>query len=648
MSSSDLAPDEPHATAPAAGPSARFAAELAWLLPALIAAVVVFLGSIHGDFVYDDGRQIVRNTLIQDPDRTLEALGSDVWAAVRGTGVASNYWRPTFVGWLIVNVRLFGLEDTTGWHLASVALHLVAVGALFALARALGASRPIAAAVALLFAVHPVHAESVAWISGSPDLLLAVALLGAAALIPLLTRRRSLPAWAGALALFVLALGAKETALTFPVVVFAVAWTAADAGAGRGARARRALWVSAPFALLSLAWLGARTAVLGAIARPWPGAPDLVSTLLTAPAVFAFYLRQSIWPVEIGPSYPLRAVAPGQLDAERFWIPLLVTVAALAVAVALARRVRGGWAALILWLAPLAPTFALGSLHPEQLVHDRYLYLPVGGFLLLTISALALTIERAGLESRRASVATAAIAALLAILLAARCHRAAADWTSEEALWTRGVATDPTSAFNHLQLGATLEAAGRLDEAKEAIDRSLELERTPRAYLTRARILLGQGRFQQAEADLQELFRGGADGLTNPYTLYQAFEALAIGYDRQGRPDRAAAVLASARGALPMYSAAITDKRAVALYRAGRKAEALSELESQREAARRQSLPESRNVLFHLGMLYAELQRGEEARAAFRDYLEATEGLADPRTLETRARVQRALEGSSG
>jgi hypothetical protein len=97
-----------------------------------------------------------------------------------------------------------------------------------------------------------------------------------------------------------------------------------------------------------------------------------------------------------------------------------------------------------------------------------------------------------------------------------------------------------------------------------------------------------------------------------------------------------------------MYSAAITDKLAVALYRAGRKPEALAELEAQREEATRQMLPESRKVLFHLGMLYAEMGRGADARAAFRGYLEATEGLSDPDTLATRAKVLHALDGGAG
>jgi tetratricopeptide (TPR) repeat protein len=644
----ELAPDTARDPSTASGRRVRILRELLWLLPALVASVVVYLGSIHGEFVYDDRRQIVRNTLIQDPDRTVEALGSDVWAAMGGDEAVSNYWRPTFVGWLIANVRLFGLDDTTGWHWGNLVLHLLAVAGLGAFGRGLGLARPVAAAVALLFAVHPVHAESVAWISGSPDLLLAIALLGAALLVPRLTRRGRPLAWATALALLLVGLGAKETALTFPVVAFALAWTCSEATPGDRKRLRRAFAVTAPFALLALAWLGARIGVLGFLGRHWPGAPDLLSTLLTAPAVFTFYLRQTVWPLELGPSYPLRAVAPDQLGVTSFWLPLGLSLAVLVGAVALARRSRGGWPALALWIAPLAPVFALGSFHPEQLVHDRYLYLPVGGFLMLVVPALAAGLERTGLEPRRSRAATAAAAALLAIPLGLLCRRAAADWTSELALWTRGVATDPTSAFNHLQLGAALEPAQRLDEALVALDRSLELGPTPRAHLARARVLIGQGRFERAEEDLRDFFREGAKSGANAYSLYQAFEALAVGYDRQGRPDRAAATLEAARTTLPMYSAAITDKLAVALYRAGRKPEALAELESQREEAIRQMLPESRKVLFHLGMLYAEMGRGADARAAFRGYLEATAGLSDPDTLATRAKVRRALDGGAG
>ena len=637
--------------------SERLRTGLLWAAPALVAGACVYLGAVHGAFVYDDTRQIVRNTLIQDPSHWLRALTSDVWAFKGGTEAVSNYWRPTFVAWLIANFRLFGLASTLGWHLATIALHVVSVGLLYVVARRYGTAQPVAGAVALLFAVHPVHVESVTWISGAPDLLLAVGLLGALALLapllgaegaqgpttaPAARRGRRLGRWAAALGAYALALGAKEVAFLFPAVVAAAALPPAEADVPARRRWRRAAFVTAPFALLAAAAFAARWAVLGRTMRPWSGGADPASALATVPAAFVFYLRQSLLPVGLGPSYPLRALPAGHLTATGFWLPLLVCVAVLAATIPLARRSLPARVGLALWLAPLAPAFAFTAFQPEQLVHDRYLYLPLAGLLLVVVPAAATGLERLGATSTRAGLATFGLALAASLPLAWETVGYSLAWRSDVELWQRGVVSDPTSAFNHLQLGAALETAGRYDESRAALDRSIELQPTPLAFVARARAELGQRRFEDAERDLAVVL-GEAGSSTDPYTRYQACEALALAYERQHDLGRAQRVLIAARRALPLYSAALTDKLAVVLHEAGRRGEALAELESQRTKAHTEALPESRLVLFHLGLLYAELGRDAEARTALTEYLAATTGLDDPGTRKTREMVTRAL-----
>ena len=96
--------------------------ELRPLILIALVAFVVFANSLGGDFVYDDTRQILRNPLIQDSKLYGKALVSDVWAFKGdGTVAASNYYRPTFVAWLIFNFRIFG-TNPFGWHLLNVIL----------------------------------------------------------------------------------------------------------------------------------------------------------------------------------------------------------------------------------------------------------------------------------------------------------------------------------------------------------------------------------------------------------------------------------------------------------------------------------------------------------------------------------------------
>src|SRR5262245_37593278 len=107
-----------------AAPVSSRRADLIAVLVLAAAAFLVFANSLHGDFIYDDTKQITGNDLIQDNRHFVRALTSDVWAFKGQRAEAwSSYWRPAFILWLIVNHRMFGLESTVGWHAMSLLLH---------------------------------------------------------------------------------------------------------------------------------------------------------------------------------------------------------------------------------------------------------------------------------------------------------------------------------------------------------------------------------------------------------------------------------------------------------------------------------------------------------------------------------------------
>src|SRR5215831_13921366 len=81
-----------------------------WLLPALVLALLVYSNALGGEFVYDDQIQISRNPLIQDPRQFWRALTTDVWSFQASGQTSSNYWRPSFVLWLILNFKCFGFH----------------------------------------------------------------------------------------------------------------------------------------------------------------------------------------------------------------------------------------------------------------------------------------------------------------------------------------------------------------------------------------------------------------------------------------------------------------------------------------------------------------------------------------------------------
>jgi protein O-mannosyl-transferase len=615
--------------------------ELFWLLPALVAGFLVYVNTLHGQFVYDDQWQIVRNTLIQDSSQFWHALTSDVWAVHGGEQATSNYWRPSFVFWMILNFRCFGLAPF-GWHLANILLHLGVVALAFSLLRRLDISRPVAGAIALLFAVHPVHSESVAWISGAPDLILCATMLGSIWFVILLGEKMTPLRWALAIVLYLVALGAKEIAILYPLIVVAVVWRRERDRDDGGVSWGRALSIAWPFAAVAVAYFIARQSILGTVQLS-KSEVSLGETILTAPAVFAFYLRQIIVPYGIGPSYPLRVVTTANIGMANFIVPLVVTIGAGWWMLWIAGRSKLARIGLALLVVPLLPTLNIAAFHPEQLVHDRYLYVPLLGFLILTVPVLATLLQRvtdSGTSRRGLLVFVGA--AVVSLPLAAQTIRYNSAWTSNLALWEWGVRSDPTSAFNYQQYGVQLHEAKRLEEAVAAFNRAIEILPSPVAYLARGTTLIDQKRFEEAERDLHELTSVEIEKVT-PYTMYQAYEGLAVSYVKQRKLTEAAAALVEGRNRLPQYTAAFTVRLAVILYQGGQKQEALNQLNAARTHGRTDALPEARLIFYRLGLLNAELGNAQDARAAYQEFLSLTKDILSPDIQAARSKSEEAL-----
>jgi len=615
--------------------------ELCWLLPALVAGLLVYLNTLQGQFVYDDQWQIVRNTLIQDSSQFWHALTSDVWAVHGGEQATSNYWRPSFVFWMILNFRCFGLA-AFGWHLSNILLHLGVVALAFALLRRLDVSRPVAGAIALLFAVHPVHSESIAWISGAPDLILCVALLGSIWFVILLGEKRTPLRWALALLLYLVALGAKEIAILYPLIVVAVLWRRELDSEKGGVSWTRGLSIAWPFAAAAIAYFIARQSILGTVQLS-KSEVSLGETILTAPAVFAFYLRQMIFPYGIGPSYPLRVVTAANIGMANFVFPLVITIVAGWWMLWMAGRSKLARIGLALLVIPLLPTLNIAAFHPEQLVHDRYLYVPLLGFLILTVPIFAALLRRATEEGTTRAGALAFICAtVVSAPLAAQTIRYNSAWTSNLALWEWGVRSDPTSAFNHQQYGVQLHEAKRLEEAVAAFNRAIEILPSPVAYLARGTTFIDQKKFEEAERDLHQLTSVEIEKVT-PYTMYQAYEGLAVSYVKQRKLTEGAAALVEARDRLPQYTAALTVRLAVILYQGGQKQEALNQLNAAQAHGRTDALPESRLIFYRQGLLNAELGHTQEARDSYLEFLSLTKDILTPDIQLARSKSEDAL-----
>ncbi len=626
-----------------AGTPAPAASARPWLWGALaaLAAALAFANATGGDFVYDDTRQIVANPLIQSPGRVGEALASDVWAfKATADAPGSNYWRPSFVGWMIINHRLFGL-DPGGWHLANLLLHALVTALVFGLLRQLRLDDRVAAAVALLFAVHPVHTESVAWISGSPDLILAAGSLGAMWATLSALEKPAPWKWPVAGVCGVVAVTSKEVGVVLPGLVFAAVMLAPAGGDTEGAsgdarRFRRAALASLPFIVLAVVYFVLRLRVIEGFSQEAPWSHGLLEAVFTAPAVIAFYLRQLFLPLWLGPVYPLRPVGPADVGAGSFVMPLIVLIAAVAAAVWMARRGRVQAIGLAVFVLTLLPALNLAAFPPEHLVHDRYLYLPLLGALMMVVPTVAGLLAK-GRTYERAATLTLAGAGVVSLILALSTVRYNAVWMSEDRLWARAVETDPGSASSWVQHAVALRRAGRDGEAARALDRSIAIAPMPPALIERADMSIAAGRPADAEVDLRALLEQQPG---NPLS----YERLAVIEQGRGRLHEAEALLRAGRDVAPGQACGFSANLGVVLFLQGRREEAGAELERAAALADRDLSPVCRSGVFHLGSLRASAGDAAGARAAWTRYLAITEGFTDATSARLREAARRGLE----
>ena len=361
------------------------------LLPLLgLVTFVIYSGSLSFEFVWDDLPQIVNNPIIRSWSNLPRAFSSDLWYHVARHQV---YYRPLFVAWSMLNFWLFALRPW-GWHLGAVVLHVAAVASVFWMARKLGLEYWTAALAALIFALHPIHIEPVAWISAASDTM--VAILSALAFVAFLTARdpaeKRKTAWQlASWALLLCALLTKEMAVAFTALVGIYAWlNPLGEKASLGQRARSAVIESLPYGVVTLAYVLLRKHALLHSTGQFDTSHGTMDVIRTLPLVLAFYLQKLLIPTGLTGLYSTPYVM-GAIFKQ-----IVLPAAALGVAsVGLwywNRREKDSTVAFAaLWLlVALAPALYLRNFGNGDFVRDRYIYLPSIGFAILLAKGLRL------------------------------------------------------------------------------------------------------------------------------------------------------------------------------------------------------------------------------------------------------------------
>jgi tetratricopeptide (TPR) repeat protein len=408
-----------------------------------LAAIAGYANALWGGFVWDDVGNVVHNAWIATPSGLPAIFTSHVAGFDRE--LASSFYRPGLHVILMAVRGVFGVEPWA-FHLVNVLLHAACSVLLVAIVRPW---LPRAAVLAgLLFAVHPVHTESVAWISGITDVSSACFALLALALW---MRGRDL---SGAVSLLA-GLLCKEIAIAVPVLILA----------GSMRRVKRLI----PYAVATAVYGALRWNALGGAApsrRAWD--LDASGYVANAFALLAGYLRLLVWPIGLNPARPFHPVGGFSDPRALAGLALAAILAAWAITRRRDRPVVFGVTLFALALLPALYLPALGEIP----FAERYLYLPSAGFVVLVTFAWETAAERRP-DARRWWIAAAAVVVLACLIATVRRNE---DWHDALTLWTDAAAKAPDSAVAQQNLADALRELERYDESIARYRRALALE----------------------------------------------------------------------------------------------------------------------------------------------------------------------------
>ncbi|MDE2766538.1 MAG: glycosyltransferase family 39 protein, partial [Chloroflexota bacterium] len=450
---------------------------------ALLVAIS-YLPALEAGFVWDD--------LIFVEEAAVHHWSGlwSIWFSPAEIEKEGHYWPVVYTSfWL--DHKLWGLEPL-GYHAVNVALHLVNVLLAWFLLRRLAV--PGAWVIAAVFAVHPLHVESVAWVMERKDLLSALFYLAAALTWIRFVKTPRPGRYALALGLFAAALLSKSIAVTLPAALLIYHWWQA------GRVTRTDLARLAPFFGVALV-ITALDLSFYTSREPLDLGYSLAERVLIAARALWFYAGKLVWPADLAVIYPLWDVSAADPVAWAY----VAAAAALAAALWFGRQRlgRGPLAGILFFAVTLSPVLGFVDYGYMQfsLVADRFQYLAGLGVLAVLLGA-----ARRGVDRLPSATRTAAAAALILVLamLGALTWRQAGIYRDEVTFFSHILAHNPNARDAHLNLVGPLSDAGRLEDALAAARAAVEQRpdhSLANSNLGRTLVLLN--RFEEAEGVLR-------------------------------------------------------------------------------------------------------------------------------------------------
>ena len=516
----------------------------------------------HYDFLaYDDPTYVTENPLVAGG---LTGAGL-VWA---WTGIHQATWHPLTTLSHMLDCQLFGLHP--GWHHAgNVVLHIANAVLLFGFLASTTHQRWRSAVVAALFAVHPLHVESVAWISERKDVLSTCFFLLTLCAYATYARRPQVQRYALVVLTYAAALLSKPMVVTLPFVLLLLdVWPLRrlrgdDPHAARPRLSPAALLIEK----LPLLFLAAAVAVVTYVTQQRVGAvtgriaSPIAGRVANALVAYATYLVTTFWPARLAVFYPFDGALP-------LWQVLAAAGLLSGISLVVGWRARGAPYLLVGWL------WYLGTLVPvigfvragAQAMADRFTYIPLIGIFIITVWGIADRVAR-----RRDGHIVCCVAAVLAVagstVLAAR---QLAYWRDTMSLFQHAVDVTRDNYVAHGMLGTALLQAGRADDAFAHLSETVRIE--PSSYRENHSL----GLILAARGDLDGAKRHYLAALRTSPGFADAYNSLGVVLAAQGDLAKAVAHYRQAIRLDPAFAAA-HNNLAATLAQMGQADEALVE-----------------------------------------------------------------------
>ncbi|HKS42478.1 MAG TPA: tetratricopeptide repeat protein [Blastocatellia bacterium] len=500
-------------------------------------ALLVSINTLWNSFASDDGQQVLKNDFIKTFSNIPRAFTSSVWAFTTNDIIftVDPYYRPLFTSLFTINYALFGTK-AWGWHLVNLLIHVLVTWLVFVVIKEATERKWTALIAAVLFAVHPAHAESVAWVSGVTDPLLALFLLPAFYFYMRYRKQGHIYMLAITLGVYFLALLSKEAAIALPVFIAFYELFYFNKSLSLRERAIRFSVLVGLFTVPTLIYFAIRYHAISAFL--FGGSPryPLIFGIATMPLAMVKYLALLLFPVNY--SYQHYTPLVETFASLRLLAPL-VLLAALVVGIALTRSRVLVFAAVWFAVMLLPVLLTLQQFDPGYLVQERYLYLPSIGICL----ALALGIEWLatrdwfGAPGRKVALS---VGLLLIVVFGAVHIKQNRVWEDSITVYKNCVAVAPQSSVAYTILARVYYDAGRPREAETAALTALDLDSTNiNAYMNLSYFSRSAGRADKAIDYLEQAVSAASPGPMTHNDLATAYLNLGLLYRDQKDINRA-------------------------------------------------------------------------------------------------------------